>query len=143
MATMTMKQPVRVNVYRADGAGASGIPRVGDLAADIGRARQLADWLDTKYSVAGIRFGFDAIVGLVPVVGDLVGAAAGLFPVYVAQKHGLGKLVQLRMAGNLAVEWAVGSIPLVGDLFDVGFKANVRNVALLERAAARRAAKPE
>ena len=133
-----MKQPVRVNVSRADKARASATPVGVDLAADLARARRLADWLDSKYSVAGIRFGFDALVGLIPVVGDLIGAAAGLFPVYVAQRHGLGKLVQLRMAANLVVEWAVGSIPLVGDLFDVGFKANLRNVALLERAAARK-----
>ena len=114
------------------------MPKAADLAADLARCRRLADWLDTKYSVAGVRFGFDAVVGLIPVVGDLIGAAAGLFPVYVAQKHGLGKMVQLRMGANLAAEWAIGLVPLVGDLIDVGFKANVRNVALLERAAAKK-----
>ena len=138
MTTMTMHSPIRVNVKRADGTGARAMPKPMDLAADIERARIIADWLDTKYSVGGIRFGLDAIVGLVPVVGDLIGAAAGVYPIYVAQKHGLGKLVQLRMGANLAAEWAIGSVPLVGDLIDVGFKANVRNVGLLEKAAAKK-----
>ena len=109
-----------------------------DLQADLERARWLANWLDTKFSVGGFRFGLDGIIGLIPVVGDLLGALAGLYPLMLAQRHRLGKTLQLRMGLNLLIEWAVGSVPLVGDLFDLAYKANLRNVRLLERALEKR-----
>ena len=123
-------EPIKVEARRVD--------RQPDLRADLARAHQLADLLDSKFSIGGIRFGLDALVGLIPGVGDLIGAAAGLYPLVIAQRHGLGKVVQARMAANLLVELAIGSIPLVGDVFDFGFKANLRNVRLLDRAVARK-----
>ena len=116
---------------------ASGRPAP-DLQADLRRARKIADWLDTKFNVAGVRFGLEALLGLVPVVGDTVGALAGMYPIYVANRHRLGKAVQARMALNLAIEFGAGAIPWLGDAIDVAFKANIRNVRLLESAAARR-----
>ena len=109
-----------------------------DLQADLVRAHQLADLLDTRFSIGGFRFGVDALVGLIPGVGDLIGALAGLYPLVVARRHNLGKVVQWRMGLNLLIEFGIGSIPVVGDVFDFGFKANVRNVKLLDRAAAKR-----
>jgi hypothetical protein len=119
--------------------GAAAAPGPADLQADLARARQLAHLLDSQFSVGGYRFGLDALVGLIPGVGDLLGALAGLYPLVVARRHGLGKVVQSRMALNLLIELGVGAIPVVGDAFDFGFKANVRNVELLERAAAKKA----
>jgi hypothetical protein len=104
-----------------------------DLQADLQRARWLANWLDSKFEVAGVRFGLEGIVGLIPVVGDLLGALAGLYPIYVARRHRLGRLLQARMAWNLFIEWLIGCIPFVGDAFDIAFKANLRNVRMLER----------
>jgi len=109
--------------------------RAPDLQTDLARARWVADLLDTKFSVGGIRFGVEGLLGLVPVVGDTLGAVAGLYPLWVASRHKLGKGVQARMAANLLVEWGVGMVPWVGDAFDVAFKANVRNFRLLEKAA--------
>ena len=109
-----------------------------DLDCDLRRARQIADLLDTKFQLAGMRFGLEAVIGLVPVVGDTLGAVAGLYPLWVANRHKLGKGVQARMAANLAIEWGGGLVPYVGDFFDVAFKANIRNFKLLETAAARR-----
>jgi hypothetical protein len=123
--------PIKVEARRAD--------RQPDLQADLARAHKLADFLDNQFSIGGYRFGVDALVGLIPGVGDLIGALAGVYPLMVAQRHGLGKLVQARMALNLLVEFAVGSIPVVGDLFDFGFKANIRNVRLLDRAVEKKA----
>jgi hypothetical protein len=108
-----------------------------DLESDLRRARQIADLLDTKFELAGMRFGLEAVLGLVPVVGDTLGAVAGLYPLWVANRHKLGKGVQARMAANLAIEWGGGLIPYVGDFFDVAFKANIRNFKLLESAATR------
>jgi len=111
------------------------VRRAPDLQTDLARARWVADLLDTKFSVGGIRFGVEGLLGLVPVVGDTLGAVAGLYPLWVASRHKLGKGVQARMAANLLVEWGVGMVPWVGDAFDVAFKANVRNFRLLEKAA--------
>ena len=109
------------------------------LETDLRRARQVAKLLDAQFEVAGVKFGLEAVLGLVPVVGDTVGALAGLYPLWVANRHKLGKTVQARMAANLAIEWGGGLLPWVGDFFDVAFKANLRNVKLLEAEAARRA----
>ena len=109
-----------------------------DLETDVQRARKLAQLLDSQFSVAGIKFGLDAIVGLIPGVGDLATTLAGLYPVWVAQRHGLGKVVRGQMLLNLLIDFLVGSVPVLGDVFDVGFKANLKNVKLLEKALAKR-----
>jgi hypothetical protein len=105
------------------------------LEEDLVRVRRLATLLDSQFEIAGIKFGLDAIAGLVPVLGDLATAVVGTYPLLIAHKHGLGKFVRARMVTNLLVDWAVGSIPLVGDVFDVAFKAHKKNAHLLERAA--------
>ncbi len=107
-----------------------------DLQIDLQRARWLANWLDSKFSIMGIRFGFEGIIGLVPWVGDTLGMLAGLYPVYVAYRHRLGRGVQIRMILNLLIEWLIGVIPWLGDIADVWYKANLRNLRLLEKAAA-------
>jgi hypothetical protein len=108
------------------------------LDTDLRRARQIAKLLDAQFEVAGVKFGLEAFLGLVPVVGDTVGVLAGLYPLWVANRHKLGKAVQAKMAANLAVEWSGGLIPWVGDFFDVAYKANLRNVKLLEAEIAKR-----
>jgi hypothetical protein len=109
-------------------------PAASPIQLDLHRARQLAELLDAKFSVGGIRFGFDAIVGLIPGVGDVVTLLAGLYPLYVAQKHGVGLPTRARMLGNLLLDAGVGAVPLLGDLFDVAFKANLKNLRILEKA---------
>jgi hypothetical protein len=108
------------------------------LEQDVERMRVLARLLDTQFEIAGIRFGWDAIVGLVPVVGDVATVLVGLYPVLLARKHGLGGGVQAKMAANLLVDFVAGSVPLVGDLLDVVLKANARNLRILERAVEQR-----
>ena len=110
----------------------------GDLETDVRRASMLANWLDARFSVLGVRFGLDAIVGLVPVVGDTLTAIAALYPLLVAERHKLGRAVQARMALNVAIDWGVGLVPAAGDILDVAFKANLKNLKLLEQAAAKK-----
>ena len=105
-----------------------------EVEADLRRARLLANWLDNKFNIAGIRFGLDSLVGLIPVAGDVLSFLAGLYPLHLAAKHDLGTIVKTRMAGNLLIDFGVGAIPLVGDVFDIGYKANVKNLKLLEEA---------
>ena len=109
-----------------------------ELEADLVRARQLATLLAAQFEVAGFKFGMDAIVGLIPGVGDLAMTIAGMYPLHLVRKHGLGRWAMARMAGNLAIDFVVGSVPVLGDLFDAAFKANLKNLAILERAVAAR-----
>ena len=108
-----------------------------DLQTDLRRARFLATWLDARFSIFGIRFGLEGIVGLIPVVGDTLGMLAGIYPIYVAYRHRLGRRVIIHMAINLLIEWLIGVMPVLGDAADIWFKANLRNLRLLEIAAAR------
>jgi hypothetical protein len=112
----------------------------GSLETDLERARKLARALDSQFEIGGFRFGWDAIIGLVPVAGDIAMTLVGLYPLLIARKHGLGKFVQTRMATNLLIDWAVGSIPIAGDVFDATYKAHLKNLDLLERAVERRKA---
>jgi hypothetical protein len=105
-------------------------------ADPLARARTLARLLDSSVRVpgTGIRFGADAVIGLIPGLGDIGGAALAGYLVILAQRLGVPRAVVLRMLANVAVDTLGGTVPLIGDLFDVAFKSNLRNVALLERA---------
>ena len=102
----------------------------------LARARALARLLDSAASVPGtkIRFGLDPILGLVPGLGDVAGAALSGYLVLLAQRLGAPRAVVLRMLANVATDTIAGTVPVVGDLFDVAFKSSTRNLALLERA---------
>lgn len=106
-----------------------------DYDRELEQLERLARWLDTSFAVPGtnIRFGLDSLAGLLPGVGDAATGLAALYIVLRAQRLGLPRMLILRMLGNVAVDAAIGAIPVFGDLFDVGFKANRRNVELLKR----------
>ena len=108
----------------------------------LARARTLARLLDSAARVpgTGIRFGADAVLGIVPGLGDVAGAALAGYLVILAQRVGAPRTVVLRMLGNVAVDTLAGTVPVAGDMFDVAFKSNMRNLALLERAIERPAA---
>jgi hypothetical protein len=95
----------------------------------------LARLLDQAFRVPGTswRFGIDPLLGLVPGAGDLLSAAIGTYGVWLAGQLGAPSSLIVRMLLNLFVDTAIGSIPLFGDLFDFGFKANTRNRMLLEQ----------
>jgi hypothetical protein len=99
--------------------------------------------LDAQWSIPGTRYrvGLDGLVGLIPGVGDAAGALLSTYILYEALRLGAPRRVLLRMAANIALESVVGAFPVVGDLFDVAWQANTKNVALLQAAlAARRTA---
>lgn len=109
--------------------------------ATLERTRRLARLLDSRFRVPGtrLRFGLDPLLGLVPGVGDLVSAALSLDTLLAARRLDVPRGIQGRMVMNLAADLLLGSLPLVGDLFDFVFRANRRNLALLERHLAKRA----
>lgn len=96
--------------------------------------RQLAWLLDSSIPIPGTRFtiGVDALLGLFPVLGDLLGVLISSYIVNQAARLGAPRIVLLRMAMNVAVEGIVGIIPFAGDVFDAAWKANQRNVRLLD-----------
>jgi hypothetical protein len=95
----------------------------------------LAHWMDSAFHIPGIgvRFGLDAIIGLVPFLGDTLTSFASLYILNAGRRYGVPRVTMLRMAANIAVDYLVGMIPFVGDAFDVVWKANQKNVALLKR----------
>lgn len=103
--------------------------------ARVERLRRLAALLDNSIPIpgTGFRIGLDAIIGLVPGAGDLVGGAFSLYILLEAAGMGVPRSLLARMGWNLGVDVLVGSVPLLGDIFDAGFKANLRNLALLDR----------
>lgn len=116
----------------------SSIPAGASLESDLRRARILATLLDAQFQVLGFKFGLDPLIGLVPIIGDTLTLVAGLYPLLLVRKHGLGRSVAIRMGINLLLDYAGGLIPVAGDVFDAAYRANLKNLALLE-AAARRA----
>jgi hypothetical protein len=102
--------------------------------ARLHRLRSLAWLLDSSIPLpGGFRIGLDAIVGLLPAVGDVAGALVAAFILNEARLLGAPRSVLLRMSTNLLIDTVFGAVPVLGDLFDAGFKANLRNIALLER----------
>jgi hypothetical protein len=102
------------------------------------RIRRLAVLLDDLIEIPGTgrRIGLGPLVGLVPWLGDLVAAAPGAWLILEAARFRLPRIVLLRMVVNLVIDLVVGAIPLLGDLFDFGFKSNLRNLELFRRYAA-------
>lgn len=97
------------------------------------RLRLLARMMDTAIRVPGtsIRLGADSILGLLPIAGDAGGALVGLYIVNEARRLGVPSHKLARMVSNVALDGFVGSVPLVGDLFDVYFKSHRRNVKII------------
>jgi hypothetical protein len=105
-----------------------------DAADPLQRARAVAHLLDEAVRVPGTnyRIGLDPLLGLLPVVGDAPAAAASAYVVATAAALGVPRATLARMLLVLTVDAVFGSIPIVGDVFDAAFKANVRNVRLME-----------
>ncbi len=103
------------------------------LLRRLRRLNNLARLLDTAVRVpgTGIRFGADSLLGLLPVIGDASGAIIGLAIVNEGRKLGVPSDKLARMLTNIAVDAAVGSVPLLGDAFDVYFKAHKRNIGII------------
>lgn len=108
--------------------------------AEVERSlEQLSRMMDGMFRIPGVgwRFGLDALVGLVPGVGDLATTAVSIYILAAGVRHRVPKVTLLRMAANVAVDYLLGSVPVLGDLFDAFWKSNQMNVELLrERATA-------
>ena len=102
-------------------------------AQRIARLDGLATLLDTAFFIPGtnIRFGIDAMIGLVPGIGDAITTAMSLYIIHEARQLGAPRQLIARMLANVLLDGVVGAVPLLGDAFDVMYRANRRNMALL------------
>jgi len=101
----------------------------------LARMRRVAWLIDAQFRIPGLkfRFGLNSLLGLPPVAGDAVLAAISLYLVYEAARLGVPRAKLLQMLANIGVEAALGSVPVVGDLLDMAWKANLRNLSIVER----------
>ena len=119
-----MARPVQGEVV-----GASRAERFAGVEA---RIRRVTDILDELVPIPGThqRIGLDPVIGLIPVVGDVVGALVGLWVIGEATRFGVPRIVVARMTVNLLVDLAIGIVPFIGDLFDIVSRSNSKNLAL-------------
>ena len=124
---------MKASTYFHDAAPLSDAARLGD-AARLARVRRIAWLVDAAFVIPGtrFRFGLNGVIGLLPVGGDAVLGLISLYIVHQAHRMGVPGPQLARMVGNVALEVVGGSVPVLGDLFDVTLKANLRNVAIIE-----------
>jgi len=106
-----------------------------DIEAPVARIEALCRLMDSAFRIPGtnVRLGLDPIIGLVPVLGDLVSQAISTYIIWEARRLGVSRFTMARMIANTALDTLVGMIPFAGDAFDVMFRANMKNLALLKR----------
>lgn len=111
-----------------------------ELRDRLQRIDRLTEWLDSSISVPGIgvKLGWDTIIGLLPGVGDLATTVMSAWIINEARRLGVSKFTLARMIANTGTDALIGSVPLVGDVFDAAFKANVKNLKLLRRSLQKR-----
>lgn len=104
-----------------------------EISSELARLDHLARQLDSKFKVPGtkLRFGWDSLIGLIPGVGDALVALPSGYMIYRGRQLGARKRALARMSVNTGLDFLLGSVPLVGDLLDFGFKANLRNIEIL------------
>ncbi len=104
------------------------------MAQDIQRLQRLARLWDSAVRIPGtqVRLGLDPLVGLIPGIGDAAGALVSAYIVLEAARFDVPGTTLLRMLANIAIDALLGTVPVIGDIFDVTWRANLRNVALIE-----------
>lgn len=111
------------------------LPTGTDVQSISQRVEAMEMLLERSFKVPGTNFpiGLGSIIGLIPVLGDIVTTALGAYIVWAARNLGLPKWKLWRMAGNIAVDTAIGAVPLVGDAADVLFRSNTRNLRFIKK----------
>ncbi len=104
-----------------------------ELLATLKRLAHFAEFTDSRFRIpfTKIHFGIDSIIGLIPIVGETIGLMLSLYLLFEAFKLGVSGSVKIKMLRNILVDWVIGLVPIAGDIADVAFKANIRNVKLL------------
>jgi hypothetical protein len=111
-----------------------------EAAQSVARLEALARLMDSQFGLPGTNFriGLDPLVGLIPVVGDIISGLISTYLIWEARRLGAPKWLMARMLANTLFDTVVGSVPVVGDAFDAVFRSNMKNMALLRRHMERR-----
>ncbi len=114
---------------------AGGLPLGRDAASVRRRVEALEKILERSFTIPGTRqtVGLDAVIGLIPVGGDVIGAVMGLYMIWEARNIGMTKGAMVKMAGNVGFDWLIGLIPGIGDAADFFFRSNSRNLRIIRR----------
>lgn len=113
----------------------AGLPMGRDAASVRRRVETMEKLLERSFTIPGTRqnVGFDAVIGLIPVGGDVVAAAMGAYMIWEARNLGMPRSAMIKMAGNVGFDWLIGLIPGVGDVADFFFRSNTRNLKIIKR----------
>lgn len=120
---------------RIDEGLKTGLPTGSDAASVRRRVEAMEKLLERTLTIPGTRqtVGLDAILGLIPVGGDVVAAVMGAYMIWEARNLGMPKSAMVRMAGNVGFDWLIGLIPGIGDAADFFFRSNTRNLRIIKR----------
>ena len=137
MQAITASPTARARSSRSHAGKSSATRRAATARRDAARRRlvKLTRLMDGLFEIPLVKrkFGLDPLIGLVPVIGDLIPAAIGLYLVFEARELGASRWLQARMVGNLLLDFLVGAVPVLGDFFDLMFRAHQRNLTLLQK----------
>ncbi len=96
-------------------------------------AKIIARLMDNQWEIAGIKFGLDPILDLIPWVGDVVGALISLYILSIGWKMEISTVDKIHLVWNIILDFILGFVPFIGVIFDLVYKANIRNIAILEK----------
>lgn len=105
-----------------------------EIEAAVARIEAVSRIMDSLFDIPGtkVRVGLDAVIGIVPVLGDLLSQIVSSYIIWEARQLGVSRFTMARMIGNSAIDTVIGIIPFAGDAFDIAFRANMKNLALLK-----------
>ena len=111
------------------------VPAGNDPASVYRRIQMMEQLMERSMTIPGINYpvGMDAIVGLIPVLGDIFGVAMGTYIVWEARNLGMSKFHLARMAGNIGIDTLIGAVPFVGDAFDLLYRSNTKNLRIIRK----------
>ena len=115
------------------------LPNGRTVADDIAGFDRFSDLMDTRFRIAGVPFGLDSLLGIIPVAGDAVTGAAGLYALGTAARLKLPITAHIHIIWNLVVDVVLGSVPLAGDVFDFFFRSHRKNFRVVEKHLIKRA----
>ena len=102
------------------------------MKAHLERVRFMTHILDTRFSILGFKFGIDPLLSIIPSLGSIIGSATSIYLFWIGWKGSLPRELQTKMLVNIIIDFVLGSIPVAGVVFDAFYKANLRNLKIIE-----------
>lgn len=103
-----------------------------NMEKQLAIARALTDLLENRFGIGKFRFGLDPIIGAIPILGDLITTGLSLYIVWIGMKIKIPNTKIFQMLGNIVIDYFIGLFPVIGDITDIAFKSNSKNIKILE-----------